>query len=80
MKKLHGLLAVTWVHELIQEKCQTLKLPTTQISLRYYEPDHGAKGKKRYVTDNDDIEEMKMLHNKTKRYCYSVIYFCCTII
>ena len=50
-----------------------LKSPTTQIQLGYYEPGHGTKEKKRYITDDDDIEEMRMLHNKKKEvllWCY----------
>ena len=66
IKKLHGLLAFTSVHELTQQICQILKSPTTQIQLGYYEPGHGTKEKKRYITDDGDIEEMRMLHNKKK--------------
>lgn len=45
---------------------------TSQIQLGYYEPGHGSKGKKRYITD-DDIEEMKVLYKKKKEvllWCY----------
>ena len=72
IKKLRGLLAFTSVHELTQQICEMLKSPTTQIQLGYYEPGHGAKGKKRYITD-DDIEEMKMLYDQKKEvllWCY----------
>ena len=37
-----------------------LKLPTSTIQLGHYEPGHGTKGKKRYIT----IEEMKKLHER----------------
>ena len=72
IKTLRGLQAFTSVHQLTEQICQALK-STSQIQLGYYEPGHGAKGKKRYITDNDDIEEMKKVYEKKKEvllWCY----------
>ena len=30
------------------------------------QPGHRTKGKKRYITDNDDIEDIKQMHEKKK--------------
>jgi len=43
-----------------------LKVPITKLQLGYYEPGHGTKGKKVFINDDDDIDDMKKLYDKKK--------------
>jgi len=72
IRKLRGLQVVASVQQLTEQILQLLKA-TTEIQLGYYEPGHGTRGKKRYITDNEDIEEMKNQYEKKKEvllWCY----------
>ena len=73
VRKLRGLQAVASVQQLTEQVLQLLKAPTTEIQLGYYEPGHGTRAKKRYIIDDEDIEEMKNLYEKKKEvllWCY----------
>lgn len=45
-----------------------------QFELGYHEPGHGTKGKKRWLTCDEDMEDMKELYKKKKTevllWCY----------
>ena len=47
---------------------------TGQLEFGYYEPGHGTKGKKRWLTCDEDMEDMKELYTKKKievlLWCY----------
>ena len=50
-----------------------LKAPTNKIQLGFYEPGHGTKGKKVFINDDDDINDMKKIYEKKKEvllWCY----------
>jgi len=73
VRKLRGLQVVNSVRQLTEQVLQLLKAPTTEIQLGYYEPGHGTRAKKRYITDDEDIEEMKNLYEEKKEvllWCY----------
>ena len=56
----------TSVEELTTQVCLALKVPTTKLQLGYYEPGHGTKGKKVFINDDNDIDDMKKLYDKKK--------------
>jgi len=73
VKKLRGLQLGASVQLLTEQVLQLLKAPSTELQLGYYEPGHGTRGKKRYITDDDDLEEMKTLYERKKEvllWCY----------
>ena len=73
MKKLRGLQLGASVQLLTEQALQLLKAPSTELQLGYYEPGHGTRGKKRYIMDDDDLEEMKTLYERKKEvllWCY----------
>ena len=74
IKKLRNVFYFTSVSDLKKQVCSSLKVPSdfdvTQFELGYYEPGHG---KKRWLTDTEDIDEMKKVYIKKKEvllWCY----------
>jgi len=73
VKKLRGLQLGASVQLLTEQVLQLLKAPSTELQLGYYEPGHGTRGKKRYITDDDDLGKMKTLYERKKElllWCY----------
>ena len=66
VKKLRGLQLGASVQLLTEQVLQLLKAPSTELQLGYNAPGHGTRGKKRYITDGDDLEEMKTLYERKK--------------
>ena len=55
--------------------CSSFKVEDEECAkfeLGYYEPGHGTRGKKRCLTDDDDLKEMKKLFQKKEilLWCY----------
>ena len=76
VKKVRKVPILSTVHDLKEHVCSCLKASCDDVSLfelGYYEPRHGTKGKKRWLMDDDDLEEMKKLYKKKKEvllWCY----------
>ena len=76
LKKLQNA-SLTTVLDLKDHVCSCLKVPDIdrgQFELGYYEPGHGTKGKKRWLTCDEDMEDMKESYKKKKTevllWCY----------
>ena len=63
----------TTVEELTEQVCVALRSPTNKIQLGFYKPGHGTKGKKVFINDNEDINDMKSVYDNKKEvllWCY----------
>ena len=50
-----------------------LRSPTNKIQLGFYKPGHGTKGKKVFINDDEDINDMKKVYDNKKEvllWCY----------
>ena len=69
-------MSVSTLPDLKEHVYSCLKIPDSdrsQFELGYYEPGHGTKGKKRWLTDDDDLEDLKKVYKKKKEvllWCY----------
>ena len=54
-------MSLTTLSELKEHVCSCLKIPDNDhcqlFELGYYESGHGTKGKKRWLIDDDDLED-----------------------
>ena len=70
-------MSLTTLSELKEHVCSCLKIPDNdhrQFELGYYEPGRGTKAKKRWLTDADDLEDLKKVYKKKKEillWCYN---------
>ena len=67
VQKLRNLSTVSSLAEMKEQICTALKVPiVNDLVLGYYEPGHGSKGKKRWLMDIEDVQEMLKLYTKKK--------------
>ena len=75
VKKLRKV-SLSTLPDLKEHVCSCLKVSDAGRSgfeLGYYEPGHGTKGKKRWLIEEEDMEDMKKLYKKKKEillWCY----------